>query len=360
MTAHDLHADWAPGPRALLTELIDARGASAPGYDPAAPPYAVFDCDNTTVFRDVQDVVLTEQLTRLDFGLPARALGEVLREGLHARPTLDLLDDVVESLGALEAGVSDPRAREDHHLAARVKLRALYHTLNDHHGDGFACSWVTRLYAGMTPARVHELARAAYAAELDRPVSHATETSPGSLPGRAGVVDVTWPQGLRPVVPVRELFATLTRAGFEVWICSASFEHIVRAAVAGGPLGYPVRASHVMGMRLDLDEDGAFTPRKPEGAIDTHGEGKVANVAGMLEARLGYPPALVAGDSNGDAPMLAHYHDALRLIFNRHLDGPIAELAARAATPGARVALQGRDERRGVLLPTGASVLTAP
>ncbi len=359
-TAPSLHADWAPDTRALLTELLDTLGTSSPRYDPAAPPYAVFDCDNTTVFRDVQDTVLTEQIARLDFGLPAAALGDVLREDLHAAATLDLLDDVVESLAALEFGTLEPNARRLHHQAAGVKLRALYHSLNDHHGDGFACSWVTRLYTGMTPERVHDLARAAYAADLERPVVHAKETSPAELPGRAGVVDVTWPQGLRPVEPMRELFATLQRAGFEVWICSASFEHIVRAAVAGGPLGYSVRASHVMGMRLGVEEDGTFASRKPEPAVDTHGSGKVTNIARMVEERMGHPPALVAGDSNGDAPMLAHYSDALRLIFNRHLDGPIADLATRANDPNARVALQGRDEHRGILVPSKGSILAAP
>ncbi len=362
MTVDTLHADFSPGASALLAHLIASHGVDSSGYDPASPPYAVFDCDNTTLFRDVQDAVLTEQLARLTFGLTADALGGVLERGIELPHLLDLLHDSMEHLALLrgESGTLEDTHRASHQLALTVKLRALYHALGEHHSDGFACSWVTRLYAGLTPSQVHDLARSAYVAEQSRPVAHARQTSPEGLRGRAGVVDVTWPQGLRPFEPMITLFEALERAGFEVWICSASFEHIVRAAVCGGPLGYSVRASHVMGMRLELDDRGRFLATPPASCVDTHGGGKTRNIDHHVASRLGSSPALVAGDSNGDAPMLAAYPDAARLILNRHLDGPISELCALASDPTRRVALQGRDESRGVLIPKPDSILTAP
>jgi len=49
---------WDATVRSALEALIDAHGQDAPGYQPATPPIAVFDWDNTCITGDIGEAVL--------------------------------------------------------------------------------------------------------------------------------------------------------------------------------------------------------------------------------------------------------------------------------------------------------------
>jgi hypothetical protein len=86
------------------------------------------------------------------------------------------------------------------------------------------------------------------------------------------------------------------------------------------------------------------------------GPGKTVGIQRELVSRKGYGPALVLGDSDGDAWMLKDFADTrLGVIVNRLKKGEIGErsksAAARLGQPDPRFVLQGRMESTGTFLP---------
>src|SRR5689334_23804875 len=75
---------WDGFNRAQIDALIARRGKGSPGYDPARPPYAVFDWDNTSVFLDIEEAALIHQLENLVFGATPAQLELALRKNIPA------------------------------------------------------------------------------------------------------------------------------------------------------------------------------------------------------------------------------------------------------------------------------------
>lgn len=51
--------NWDKFNKSQLDKMMAQYGKDSPGYDPAHPPYAVFDWDNTSIFLDIQEAVLS-------------------------------------------------------------------------------------------------------------------------------------------------------------------------------------------------------------------------------------------------------------------------------------------------------------
>ena len=143
-------------------------------------------------------------------------------------------------------------------------------------GDTFDASvsypWVTYLFTGMTSQEVYDLAAEshAYWAAYGRYASE-TWTSPVELPGEAGVVSVSFNTGLTFTDELKDLYHTLMANDIDVYIISASFIDVIRAA--NETMGYGVPEENVFAMRNKLGEDGTYIN---EYDYDWGGEGMYA------------------------------------------------------------------------------------
>lgn len=362
LMAQPLEGSWNSFNRTELEALIGSLGKGGSDYDPASPPYAVFDWDNTSVFLDVEEATLYYQLENLAFAATPAQLDSALRRGLPEDPEVKALtDDIIDSYAWLylrlrAGGTVKEQQRKAHFKNFRAKFVRLYQLLEEKHGPEIAYPWMPFRFAGMTAKEVREVTRKAVEWQLDQPIETVEWSSPESLAGRAGVVKVRWRSGLRLLPEMQGLYDALRQAGFDVWICTASFVEGIREVSSSPRFGYLNPEDRVIGMNLKTDSKGRFLP---EGVGEsTYAKGKTLAIRRLLVERYGYGPALVCGDSDGDASMLVDFPDTrigLIIETGQPAGSPIAKLAAQALAergrPGARYLLQGRDETGGRLSP---------
>lgn len=153
---------------------------------------------------------------------------------------------------------------------------------------------------------------------------------------RLGIVECHWVQGLSLTETVRDLWRTLDGSGFSVWVCSASFVWVVRAAVDA--FGLHGLCSGIYGIDLRTDSRGRFVPEHNDrncwhiateqgwfedgvaiGAVSKR-EGKVRAVSEGLVRRFGCGPCAGFCDSTGDLDFATAFSDMrLAVVFNRVL-----------------------------------------
>jgi hypothetical protein len=132
-------------------------------------------------------------------------------------------------------------------------------------------------------------------------------------------------------------------------VSTASIDAVVR--VFASQHGYGVPADKVLGLQLEM-VDGKYTSVYKKDWHFNWGPGKTLGIARHFVATKGYGPALVCGDSDGDAWMMRDFADTrLGLIVNRLGQGEIGRNSQHAAAtlgqPEARFLLQGRNEHTG-------------
>lgn len=340
-----------------------ALGKESAVYDPAHPPYAVFDWDNTSVFLDVEEATLAYQLDNLAFGSSPLVFADALAQSLPDDPRARALHADIAELYArlyqqLESGAVVSQLRgSPSHSSFRAKFFALYHLLESAFGASLAYAWLPYRFTGMTAPQVRQLTRAAVLWQLGQPIEVVEWRSDESQPGRSGPARAVWRSGLRLLPEMQSLYGALRQAGFDVWVCTASFVEGIREISSDPLFGYANPPERVIGLELASDASGRFLPRNREDI--TYASGKTRAIRRRLIRRYGYEPALVAGDSDGDAAMLVDFpatRVSLIMDTGRPADSPIGRLAARARAErgqpgGSRFLLQERDEMTGRLLP---------
>lgn len=376
-----LPGHWDAFNREALQSLIAALGKDSPGYRPAHPPYAVFDWDNTSIFLDIEEAVLIYQLEHLFFGATPAQLETAIRRNIPATPFLPayhnaagqpvdidrIAPDIVASYTWLYENYAGLQGRaplhtvqaSPHYSTFITKLRYLYEAIGDTFDHDTAYPWVTYLFTGMTQEQVRALTVQTVRWQLGQPVAKVKWTSAPELPGQAGVVSVSWKNGLRLQPEMQALYARMRAAGWDVWVCSASFVDVVREISSNPEFGYGNPAERVLAMELERDAQGRIQSEFRHGYDQTQGPGKTRAIRRFLVARYGYGPAFVAGDSEGDQNMMADFADTQKvLIVNRLRDpatdiGKFSALAVRQhGEPGTRYLLQGRNDNTGDWVPS--------
>lgn len=381
---------WDAFNRAQIEGLIASQGKASPGYNAAKPPYVVFDWDNTSVFLDIEEASLIYQLENLVFGATPAQLEVALRKNIPKKDFLPaynnaagqavnidrVVPDIVASYTWLYQNYKGLKgdqslavvAMSPHYGAFITKVRYLYEAIGDTFDHDTAYPWVTYLFVGMTEAQVRKLTADTVAWQLKEPVTKVKWTSPAALPGRAGVVSVSWKNGLRLQPEMQQLYAAFRNAGFDVWVCSASFVDVIKEISSNPAFGYNNPPERVLAMELERDAKGVIQPEFRRGYDQTQGPGKTKNIRRFLVSRYGYGPSFVAGDSEGDQNMMADFPDTKKvLIVNRLRDaktdiGKFSALAVQNhGKADTRYLLQGRDDNTGAWVasqlhtPLGAS-----
>lgn len=376
--------NWDAFNRERIEALIAAHGKGSPGYDPRKPPYAVFDWDNTSVFLDIEEAVLVYQLENLRFGATPQQLDTAIRLNIPGKDfnapfnnaagqpvNIDkVAPDIIESYTWLYqhySGLKGAQSLEQvkanpHYQNFIAKMRYLYEAIGDSFDHAVAYPWVTYHFAGMTEAQVRQLTADTVTWQLAQPIEKVKWTSPAALPGRAGVVSVSWKNGLRLVPEMQDLYGKMRNAGFDVWVCSASFVDVIKEISSNPRYGYNNPAERVLAMELERNAQGVIQPEFRRGYDQTQGKGKTKTIERFLVSRYGYGPTFVAGDSEGDQNMMQDFADTRAvLIVNRLRASDIGKLSGVAVQsygkPDAKYLLQGRDDNAGVFV---ASQLSTP
>ncbi|WP_329192050.1 haloacid dehalogenase-like hydrolase [Streptomyces sp. NBC_01435] len=324
---------WYGANQARIQRVIDRYGNCAPHHrDGRAAPVAVFDWDNTVIKNDVGDATMFWLLRNSRIRQP--------EHGDWRTTSRYLTDAAARSLrAACPDGTGPDRTLPTAtYTACADEILSVYSEAATTSGqDAFAgydrrtmepsYAWLAQLTHGWTAAQVRAFAAAARAENLAAPVG-ATQRV-GSTTDATGYV--------RYYDQQRDLIRTLRRAGFDVWIVSASPQPVVDIWARG-----VVAPGNVIGIR-STTERGRYTShlgscgteRPGDDAQITYIDGKrcwinkeIFGVRGAAASRVQAPtkrPVFAAGDSDTDVSML---RDAtgLRLALNRNK----AELMCRS------------------------------
>ncbi|MFJ4871692.1 haloacid dehalogenase-like hydrolase [Streptomyces sp. NPDC088757] len=322
---------WYGDNKARLDRLIADHCAD--GRTKGRKPVAVFDWDNTVIKNDVGDATLY-WLLRNDRVRPPRN-DDWSTTSRHLTPAA-----ATALRAACPTGARTLPTATDTRCADEIRSvysdgtttggRAAFAGF-DHRRTEPQYAWLAQLLRGWTVREVESFASAARAENL---------AAPQGATQRVGTARVTgW---VRHYDQQRDLIHTLRRAGFDVWIVSASPEPVVDVWARG--IG--IDPSHAIGIRnttehgrLTAHFQGCGTVRDGEDTMITYIDGKrcwinreILGVRGPAAERV-QPAArrqvLAAGDSDTDVTFL---RDAtgLRLVLNRNKN----ELMCRAYENG--------------------------
>lgn len=365
---------WDPFNQAQLERFIATYGKSSPGYNPAKPPYAVFDWDNTMVFLDVAEATFVYQLENLRFAMTPEQMDKALRMEV---PKGDFIKDYNNAAGQtvnIDLAVSDAVdsyrwlyrhykglkgklsletvKKNPHYTNFITKVRYLYAAIGDTFDVSVAYPWVLYLFTGMNEWQVRQMVNETLAWQKTQPIEKVKWTSPASLPGQAGVVSVSWKNGLRLMPEMQDLVQAFRDAGIDVWVCTASFVDVIKEISSNPEYGYNNPADRVIGMELERDANGVIQTEFRRGYVQTQQKGKTRAIERFIVPKYGYGPIFVAGDSEGDMNMMQDFADTrLVLIINRLKGKDIAILSKQAmesyGKPDAKILLQGRNDNTG-------------
>ncbi|MFG5777173.1 haloacid dehalogenase-like hydrolase [Comamonas sp. J-3] len=368
-----------------LQQMIAGLGKASKDYRADKPPYVVFDWDNTSIFLDIQEALLVYQLQQLAFGATPEQLNKALRMNIPGKAfnkefnnaagqpvAIDAIaTDIVASytwLYGQYSGLKGSKSLQEvqgseHYQAFITKLRYLYEAIGGTFDHDTSYPWVTYLSTGLTEQQVRKLTAETVRWQLKQPIEAVKWTSPASLPGQAGVVSVSWKNGLRLVPEMQGLYASFRNAGWDVWICSASFVDVIKEISSNPEFGYGHRDDRVLAMELERNAQGQLQAEFRRGYDQTQGPGKTASIKRFLVSKYGYGPSFIAGDSEGDQNMMVDFPSLRKVLIINRLRAPdtiIGKLSIKAVEtyqkPDSVYLLQGRNDNTGQLMPMQKSI----
>lgn len=376
-----IQGNWDTFNRQRLNDLITQYGKGSPNYKQDQPPYVVFDWDNTSVFLDIQEILMIYQLEHLRYAMTPEQLNTALHMNIPTTNfTADynnaagqpvnidtITNDIVSSYTWIYNNFDQMQGKKSlaeikqapQYQDFVTKMRYLYDAIGDTFDHSVSYPWATYHFTGLTEKDIRELTEKTVEWQKNQPVESVKWTSPDALTGKAGVVSVSWKNGLRLVPEMQDLYAKLREAGFDVYVCSASFVDVIKEIASNPKFNYNNSDQNVIAMELERDPNGIIQTQFRQGYAQTQGKGKTEAITRFLVSKYGYGPIFIAGDSEGDQNMMQDFKDTqLVLIINRLRGSEIGQLSKKAVDtygqPEAKYLLQGRDDNKGVFLPSQA------
>ena len=317
----------------------------------AHPRVAVFDFDNTCVFRDVGQAVFFHQLTGLQYRLSPEHFCELLPTGLSdlaGRPMAMITEALTSAYQALWPCMGQGRGRDsaqpDYQMFTTLLLWFTDQARKDERlGPRYVLPFMGKLLAGYTLAELRQFAVTVIDKAMQEPLTK--QTLAYDAGPRLGELSASHSLGLHAQTEMRQLMQLLGQHDVTCYVVSASTEWLVEEAVKR--LGFPVAANCVYGIRVALDAGEVLTTQSPSDYPVTFREGKAAIINRFIPGE----PVLVAGDADTDYEMLTLPDVPLRLLINRNQRGLISSLYEDP-----RILLQGLDLHTGRFRPHRQSI----
>ena len=332
-TATVLRGKWDPQVQTALNGLLSNCGEGS---------YAVFDFDQTSIVHDISQALWVYQIEHLCFadapihdfldGIPEPESLMPETETTYAEMGRVLSEEYKTMTTRVEAGESiESIWQSDVYLDFRARMCSLLEAMDEQWGSWVAFLWQPGLLAGYTEAEARALIHDAILEQLGRDKLAVEQWL--SPDGRWGG-DVM--RGIWVSPEMKELYKCLQTANIDAYVCSASLELIVEALACDTVLGFGLPAERVYGLRfvegekLTVQFDSQYKQPIKEGKVD-------CIKAYMAPAYGNTNPVLVAGDSNGDVPMLTAFSDmkhGLIIDVGRSETSAIGQLATQAKKDG--------------------------
>jgi phosphoserine phosphatase len=315
-------------------------------------PVAVFDFDNTCIFRDVGQAVFRSQVQHLRYRLTPEQLAAILPppEGeLAGRPMAAVTSTLCDAYQQLWPLIAASRQAE----ALRLPAYPLFATLllwftisarkDERLGPRYVLPFMGKMLAGFTTAELRSLAVEVVQEVGKEPLTD--QTLRFDAPEPIGRIEASFPLGLHAFAEMRRLMHRLETLGIGRYVISASTEWLVEGAAQW--LGFPVAAEHIFGIRVQLDGEERLGIEDAEAYPTTFREGKAEIIRQWIDGT----PVLVAGDADTDFEMLTLPGVAIRLLINRRQTGLISTLYQDPS-----ILLQGLDLTTGSFRPSRESI----
>ena len=332
-TATVLRGKWDPQVQTALNGLLSNCGEGS---------YAVFDFDQTSIVHDISQALWVYQIEHLCFadapihdfldGIPAPESLMPETETTYAEMGRVLSEEYKTMTTRVEAGESiESIWQSDVYLDFRARMCSRLEAMDEQWGSWVAFLWQPGLLAGYTEAEARALIHDAILEQLGR--DKLTVEQWLSPDGRWGG-DVM--RGIWVSPEMKELYRCLQAANIDAYVCSASLELIVEALACDPVLGFGLPAERVFGLRFVEGEK--LTAQFDSQYKQPIKEGKVDCIKAYMAPAYGNTnPVLVAGDSNGDVPMLTAFSDmkhGLIIDVGRSETSAIGQLATQAKKDG--------------------------
>ena len=355
--------NWAPKVKEELNKLLLDISSTE------EKQYVVLDWDNTCVYMDTSEVFLMQQLEDLNFNVTPSEMKYILNKGIpktgyhssyktkSGMPiNIDMIsEDIVKAYEFLfdnyinEKKLSLKQIHETEEYKEFVaKYYYNYVAVIKTFGAEIGYEWAKYSMANMKPSEINAVTSKGLKKHLNIPVKKISLTSSEALQSNTGVLSISLYEGYRINEEMIELVNKLREAGAEVYLCSASFQHIVEPAACSTEYGYNFKPENIFAMRFE-EQNGKVLPQYLKDYPKTFENGKVTLIDNFIAPKFnGRAPIMVAGDSDGDVAMMLAYNDTQKvLIVNRLKGGKIGELSNEAKQGNNKFLLQGRDENTG-------------
>ena len=344
-----------------VSDFVAMYGKDSPDYQGNA--YVVSDFDNTTAIFDITYQTICCQIERMAFAMDAEALGTALASGLdlNADDNADWIADITtaythlwETYGPFTAaGVAEETIKtmqaDPWWMEFAAKIRAFLYHVEDTTPEEVNYVWILYWFSGMTPQEVYQLFYRSCSENEKVETQLVSWTSPAEIESRLGVIECApFQRGVSVTQDVKDMFKTFHDAGIDVWICSASHQDGVRAAVDA--FGLSESITGVIGMTQTL-ENGVYAPtydyengyswnnlgggnwEPTEDAIHAMPglEGKVTAIENALVPRYGCGPLAGFMDSSGDFNFCTEFESMKFVICYNRANRKITEGAGLIA-----------------------------
>lgn len=351
-------SDWNDDVKKGVNDMLKVYGKG--GAKAYKDSYAVFDFDNTSSIFDVEEQLLIFQLQTMTFEISPDDMQNVLLSGIP-EPDRDVSEyglfngsfsDLASDISASYAKLWERYGGFNHNgvdKATREKLANdidwqefstktafMYYAIGKVCSSDVAYPWVTYLFKGMTEEEVYNMALKGLNEYSKVDTSEVTWKSPEAYDSKTGVLTHKWVSGISVTENIKELWKALDENNIDVWVCSASYIGVIKAAI--DYFGLHNYCKGVIAMTDEVDTDGHIVnkydyetgcgyytsgskwkkmnnPTKSQ----TQGKGKVTAIDNAI--RVDYDnrePIACFMDSTGDFNFCTEYKDTkLVICFNR-------------------------------------------
>ncbi len=355
--------NWRPENYTRIREELAALPAPSPSNAASAsnkpacgqqPPCAVFDFDNTCIFRDIGQAMFRVQLLELHYRIDPDTLAALIPaegEALAGSKPWPLLRSSIlgyyrELWPLIQAGKREeakaspayrPFTTLFYWLVANARSAALL-------GPRYVLSLLAKLQAGFTLQELDSLCVAVLKQVQGEPL--AARGLEVQLPEPLGAITVTYPTGLKPFAEMQALFRLFQEHGLPCYVVSASSDWLVKTVAPR--LGFAIATDKIFGVRTRMGAGEVVLPEEAPDYPLTYRAGKNEIIDRFIPGH----PWFVAGDADTDYDMLTRPGVTLRLLINRQLPGLIAELYKQPD-----ILLQGIDQTSGCFRPSSETLL---
>ena len=321
--------------------------------------YVVFDFDNTCSVFDCEETTLKYQLLVMAFPNAPIKMKDLLTSNIsNIEKTyysnkygeikiLDWIDDICNAFDILNnkygpfgvTGLSKSKQKivhKDIYWKEFVcKIWCLYEILSEVIDNKEAYIWLICWFSNFAEKELYELSYKAYKANSKINTKEEVYTTSDQIKSHVGVVSCRFIYGISVSKNIQELMSCLTKANIDIYICSASINMVIKAAVDYFKLDSYVSGIIAMALKLEngryineydltnngflVKENNEFIKKKVNSNAVTQASGKVKAINEILYKKYNKGPIAGFMDATGDFNFASEYKDVKLVICFKYL-----------------------------------------